>query len=390
MVNKRLTKIISMYWLLTLGLFLCHRADATTGWNMPRGVTPVSHAIYDLHMLIFWICVAIGVVVFSIMLYSLIFHRKSRGVKPSEFHEHPVLEVVWAVIPFFILVGMAIPATKVLIDMNDFSESDVTIKITGYQWKWKYDYLDENISFFSNLATPYEQIQNSKIPKNRWYLLEVDKPLIVPVDKKIRFLVTGNDVLHSWWVPELGIKRDAIPGFIHESWARIEKIGTYRGQCAELCGINHAYMPIVVKAVSMKDYQAWVKEQRGDEEPAADGAVKPAKKAVTKEWNLKSLMSHGKDVYLKICAVCHKPDGSGQPPIFPAMKGSSIAVGKPISRHINQVLWGVKGTAMQAFADQLSDEDIAAVVTYERNAFGNNTGDVVYPNDVKKLREQKS
>jgi len=347
---------------------------ARSMFNMPTGVTPVSHSIYYLHMTIFWICVAIGVAVFSVMIYSIIVFRKSKGAVPSSIHDHPTLEVVWAIVPFIILVAMAIPATKVLMKMDDTSKSDLTIKITGYQWKWKYDYLDEGISFFSNLSTPQDQIHN-KAPKGQWYLLEVDHPLVVPVNKKIRFVVTSNDVIHSWWVPDLGIKRDAIPGFIHEAWAKIERPGTYRGQCAELCGMHHAYMPIVVKAVPEDEYTKWVQLQ-----------IAKSQEDVNKVWKLKELMSLGEEKYNTICAACHKVSGLGQPPVFPALKGSKITTGKPISKHIKTVLRGVKGTAMQAFGTQLNNTDIAAIITYERNAFGNNTGDVVQPLDVKKLR----
>jgi len=345
--------------------------------NMTEGVTPVSHSIYHLHMLVFYICCGIGIVVFSALIYTLIFHRKSRGVKPAQFHEHPMLEMVWAIVPFIILVAMAIPATKVLMDMDDASEADITIKVTGFQWKWKYDYLNQGISFFSNLATPQDQIKNGA-PKGKWYLLEVDNPVVVPVNKKIRFLTTANDVIHSWWVPALGIKRDAIPGFIHEAWARIEKIGTYRGQCAELCGVNHAYMPIVVEAVSEQDFDKWVSSKTAGKRAAAAGA--------TRKWKFDELMKRGKESYGKYCAACHHADGKGQPPIFPALKASSIATGKPISRHIDTVLHGVNGTAMQAFGLQLDDVDIAAIITYERNAWGNKTKDIVQPLDVKKAR----
>ncbi len=230
---------------------------------MPSGVTPISHAIYNLHMLGFWICVGIAVVVFSIMLFSLIRHRKSRGVQPAQFHENSVLEIAWAIVPFIILITIAIPATKTLIKMNDNSNPDLTIKVTGYQWHWRYAYLDQGIDFFSNLSTPIEELQN-RAKKNPWYLLEVDHPLVVPVHKKIRFLFTSNDVIHSWWLPTLGIKRDTIPGFINESWARIDKEGTFRGQCAELCGTNHAFMPIVVQAISESEFKLWVKQQLGD------------------------------------------------------------------------------------------------------------------------------
>ena len=213
---------------------------ATDYWqmNMYKGVTPLSRDMYDLHMVAIAICGVIGLLVFGVMFYALFHHRKSKGYKASTFHDNDRLELVWTIIPFLILIGLAIPATKVLIRMEDNSDSDVTIKVVGYQWKWQYQYLDQGISFFSSLATPYSQIQNQE-PKGEWYLLEVDKPLVVPVHKKIRFIVTSNDVIHSWWVPELGVKRDAIPGYMHEAWARIETPGIYRGQCAELCGINH-------------------------------------------------------------------------------------------------------------------------------------------------------
>jgi len=356
-------------------------AHDESNYNLPQGVTPISHDIYNLHMIIFWICVAIAIVVFSVMFYSLVMHRKSRGVTAAQFHEHPVVEFVWALIPFLILVGMAIPATKVLMRMEDTKEPDINIKVTGYQWKWKYDYLDENISFFSNLSTPMEQIEN-KQPKGEHYLLEVDNPLVVPIHKKIRFLVTANDVLHSWWVPQFGIKRDAVPGFINEAWATIEKPGIYRGQCAELCGKNHGYMPIVVIAKNEQEYQQWIKDYR--EKKRAEEA------SSDKTWTMGELMDKGREVYNKACAACHMVDGTGMPPTFPAIKASSVSVGKPISRHINIILHGVKGSAMQAFAEQLNDLEVAAVVTYERNAFNNNTEDVVQPKDVKPLRNKQS
>lgn len=347
-------------------------------YNMPRGVTPLSHQIHNLHMTIFWICVAIGVVVFGVLLYSLVMHRKSRGYQAAQFHEHPVLEVTWAIIPFIILVAMAVPATTVLMRMEDYRNSEITIKVTGYQWKWKYEYLDQGISFFSNLSTPLDQIQN-KVAKNPWYLLEVDHPLVVPVQKKIRLLVTSNDVIHSWWVPELGIKRDAIPGFIHEAWAIIEKPGTYRGQCAELCGVNHGFMPIVIEAKSDADFQQWVASQKPGQ-PKQLPAVLSGK-----NWTKDELMKRGEQAYNTSCSVCHKVDGAGMPPTFPAMKGSKVATG-PVSAHIDMVLNGKTGTAMQAFGTQLSDDDLAAIITYERNAWGNNTGDVVQPADIAKAK----
>ncbi|KTD03886.1 cytochrome c oxidase subunit II [Legionella feeleii] len=351
--------------------------------NMYKGVTPISKDMYDLHMIAMVICAIIGIVVFGVMIYSLIHHRKSKGYTPATFHDNTRLEIVWSIIPFLILVGLAIPATKVLMRMDDTAESDVTIKVVGYQWKWQYQYLDQGISYFSNLSTPYEQIQN-KQKKGQWYLLEVDKPLVLPVNKKIRFLVTSNDVIHSWWVPEIGIKRDAMPGFMHEAWARIEKPGVYRGQCAELCGINHGFMPIVVKAVSDEEFNKWVAEQVKVKDEYDASAAQPTEQP---KMTRAELMSMGKQKYDLICAACHKADGKGLPPMYPALKGSSVAVGKPISRHIELVLHGIPGSAMQAYKDQLSDAEIAAIVTYERNAWENNTNDEVQPADVAKVRQ---
>lgn len=358
---------------VTLFSFISHPALADFAINMRRGVTPISKEIYHLHMTIFWICVVIGVIVFGVMIYALIFHRKSKGAVAAEFHSHTALEIVWAIIPFLILVGMAIPATKVLMAMENPAQADITIRVTGFQWKWQYEYLDEGIRFFSNLATPFEQYHDHQ-PKNPWYLLEVDNPLILPINKKIRFVVTSNDVIHSWWVPELGIKRDAMPGFINEAWARIQKPGIYRGQCAELCGLNHGFMPIVVKAVAENEYNAWVTEQ------TKQNALKKA--ASKKKYTLSEQMKTGEAAFNKTCSVCHKTDGTGSPPTFPPLKASSVATGKNISRHIKTVLNGVPNTAMQAFGKQLSDDEIAAIITYERNAWGNNTGDVIQPSDV--------
>jgi cytochrome c oxidase subunit 2 len=351
--------------------------------NMTPGVTPMSRDIYDLHMTIFWICVALGVVVFSVLFYSLLKHRKSLGVKPAKFHSHTYVEIMWAVVPTLILILMAIPATKVLMRMEDSSKADVNIKVTGYQWKWKYEYLDEGISFFSVLSTPYDQLHN-KAPKGEHYLREVDNPLVVPIHKKIRFLVTSNDVIHSWWVPAFGIKRDAIPGFIHEAWARIDKPGIYRGQCAELCGVNHGFMPIVVDARTEADYETWVQQHR---QQRAQTAVVAPPATLTKE----ELIQKGENIYNTTCSVCHKPDGSGMPPAFPALKGSKIATGA-VANHIHIVVQGKPGTAMQAFGTQLSNDDIAAVITYERNSWGNadtqkfgkDAGGVVQPSDVAK------
>lgn len=353
--------------------------------NMPKGVTPIAKDMYNLHMTAIIICAIIGVLVFGVMIYSLIHHRKAKGYTPATFYENTRLEIIWTIIPFIILIGLAVPATRVLIQMNDFDDADLTIKIVGYQWKWQYQYLDEGISYFSNLATPFTEIQNKKA-KSEWYLLDVDKPLVLPINMKIRFLVTSNDVIHSWWVPELGVKRDAIPGFIHEAWARIDKIGTYRGQCTELCGVFHGFMPIVVKAVSEEDFQAWVAAQPKMVDPAnlmQPGLLMPYEE---KKIPPNDLMAMGKLKYEQFCSACHQVDGSGIPPLYPALKASSVAVGNPISRHIDMILNGVSGSAMQAFKDQLSDDEIAAIVTFERNAWGNNTGDVVQPGAVTQRR----
>lgn len=371
-------------WLRRCFAFLILWGTSALGWasskfNMSPGVTPISRDIYQLHMTVFWICVGIVLVVFSVLIYALIRHRKSRNVAPAQFHEHTLVEIIWAVIPFIILVIMAIPATKVLIRMHDTSvDADMTIKITGYQWRWGYDYLDEGISFISNLATSPEEIAG-KVKKDPLYLLDVDNPLVVPINKKIRFLVTSNDVIHSWWVRELGIKRDAVPGFIYEAWATIEEPGVYRGQCAELCGLYHGYMPIVVVAKTEEEYQQWLAEQKAAQEKLTAAA--------TKEWTKEELMEIGAKVYAANCVACHRPDGNGMPPIFPALNQSPLVNGGPISEQINVILNGRPGTAMQSFA-QLSDLDLAAVTTYTRNAWDNKSGDIIQPVDIQKARAQ--
>ncbi len=246
-------------WLASLHV---GRVFADLSINMPRGVTDVSQKVYLLHMTILWICIVIGVLVFGVMLYAIIFHRKAAGHKAAHFHENTRIEILWTVIPFIILVAMAVPATKTLIEMDDAEDADLTIKITGYMWRWNYEYLGTNISYMSDLSTPYEQRIN-RDTKDKNYLREVNNPLIVPINKKIRFLMTSNDVIHSWWVPDLAVKKDAIPGFINETWARINVAGTYRGQCAELCGALHGFMPIVVQAVSEQEFATWLTNKQG-------------------------------------------------------------------------------------------------------------------------------
>lgn len=350
--------------------------SAEYGLNLPRGVTPISRDAYDMHMLVFWVCVAIAVVVFGAMFISIVRHRKSKGVKPAQFHESTAVEIVWTIVPFLILVGMAIPATKALVAMEDTSNSDLSIKVTGYQWKWGYDYIDDGISFVSSLSTPKEQIYDQQ-SKGENYLLEVDNPLVVPVNKKVRLLVTANDVIHSWWVPELGMKKDAIPGFINEMWIKVEEEGTYRGQCAELCGKDHGFMPIVVVAKNDEDYGKWLMAQK----TASDAEAAAAER----DWSMQELMERGEKTYTTYCAACHQGNGEGVPGAFPALKGGKITTG-PSSEHLNLVINGKAGTAMAAFGGQLSDVDLAAVVTYERNAWGNNTGDMVQPSEVKAAR----
>ena len=364
-------------WML---LLLCSVFDQAHGaWttNMAPGATQVSHAVFDLHMIIFWICVVIGVVVFGAMFWSMIVHRRSTGQVAAHFHEHTTVEIIWTLVPLLILVVMAIPATKTLIEMYDNTESDLDIQITGYQWKWHYKYLGQDVEFFSNLATTTEQIHN-RDEKGEHYLLEVDQPLVVPVGQKIRFLVTGADVIHSWWVPAFAVKRDAIPGFVNEAWTRIDKPGIYRGQCTELCGKDHGFMPIVVEARSKADYDTWLASRK--EESAR------LKELTSKEWTLEELVARGDKVYHTICVACHQPEGQGLPPLFPALKGSKIATG-PKEAHLNIVFNGKAGTAMAAFGKQLSEVDIAAVITYERHAWGNNTNDMITPKDVLALKE---
>ncbi len=342
--------------------------------NLPPPVSYIARRILDLHNLIFIICVVIFVIVFGFMFYAMVVHRKSRGHKPATFHDNMTFEVVWTVIPFLILVGMAIPSTATLIEMTDVSKADMTVKITGYQWKWKYDYPDQDLSFFSSLSTPRDQIEG-KAKKGEYYLHEVDNPVVLPVGKKVRFLMTGNDVIHSWWVPQLGIKTDAIPGFINETWTNIDQPGVYRGVCAELCGKDHGFMPIVVNAVSQEEFDKWVVAQK--QKASSDAA------SAGKTWTRDELMAKGKQVF-QTCAACHGPNGEGIGP-FPKLAGSKIATG-PLKDHLNIVLHGKPGTAMQAFGTQMNDVDLAAVITYERNSFGNKTGDVVQPAQVKAAR----
>jgi len=287
------------------------------------------------------------------------------------------VEVLWTIVPILILVGVAVPATKTLLALEDTRGADLNIQVTGYQWKWKYEYLDEDISFFSNLASTSREAINGDPTGVENYLLEVDNPLVVPINKKIRFLIAANDVLHAWWVPAFGVKQDAVPGYINDAWAVIEEPGVYRGQCAELCGKDHGFMPIVVEAKTEADYVAWVAGQKA--------AVAAEAEAAGKVWNMADLMARGETVYNTNCAACHQANGEGLPGVFPGIKGSPLATG-PLPAHLDIIVKGKAGTAMQAFGAQLSNTDIAAVVTYQRNAWGNDTGDMVQPTDIQGAR----
>ena len=348
-------------------------AQAAYELNLKAPVTEIAGQIYDLHMLIVYVCLAIFVVVFSVMFYSIYKHRKSVGHKAVQFHEHHMLEVVWTIIPALILIAMAVPATKTIFAMKDTTAADMTVKVTGYQWKWEYDYLDKDVRFISTLTTPQDQIDN-KAEKGENYLLEVDNPMVVPAGKKVRVVLTAQDVIHAWWVPEFGVKQDAIPGFIKEVWFKVDKEGTYRGQCAELCGKAHGFMPIVVEAVSEDKYNEWIASKQE--------AAKTANAGADKEWTKEDLMVAGKAVYEKNCAVCHQASGAGLPPAFPALTGSKVATGA-IEGHLDIIL---KGKNVMPKWTMLSDVDIAAVTTYERNALGNAVGDVLQPAAVKAAR----
>jgi cytochrome c oxidase subunit 2 len=355
-------------------------AHAAYQWNLPSPVTRVAGEIYDLHLIMMGIILFIFVGVFGVMFYSIYAHRRSVGHKAEHFHENTTVEIVWTVIPFVILIGMAWPATTTLLGLKDTSSPDLTIKVTGYQWKWGYDYLKgegEGVSFLSGLATPQDQI-TGKAPKGEHYLLEVDNPMVVPVNRKVRVLLTANDVIHAWMVPAFGVKQDAIPGFVRDTWFRAEKEGTYRGQCAELCGKDHGFMPIVVEVVSAEKYAAWVGEQK---KKMAAAAEDPDKK-----WNLAELRSRGAKVYAATCVACHQANGQGVKGTFPALDGSQLVNG-PKGRQIEIVLNGKQGTAMAPFGRQLSDTDLAAVITFTRNNWGNKTGELIQPSEIGSARK---
>jgi cytochrome c oxidase subunit 2 len=356
-------------------------ALADSAINMRHGVTDISEDVYQLHMTIFIICCVIALLVFSVMFWSIIHHRKSKGAKPAQFHESTKVEILWTAIPVIILIAMAIPATQTLIKMEDPSKSELTIKVTGSQWKWHYQYLTYgqqvlDIGFYSIISTPQSQITNQQ-EKTENYLLEVDKPLVIPTGKKVRFLFTSDDVIHAWWIPDFAVKKDAVPGFINEAWTNVNIEGIYRGQCAELCGKNHGFMPIVVDVRSPEKFDLWLVEQQ--QLIAQQAQQEATLKDIS--FNMDELMALGKDVYTANCSVCHQPTGQGLPGLFPSLKDSPITTGD-VQKHIDIVVNGKPGTAMQAFAKQLSSKQLAAVITYERNAWGINTGELVQPKQI--------
>lgn len=365
---------------------------AELAWNFPLPVTPLALDTLHVHNTFMAIALAIFLGVFAIMVYSIFVHRKSRGATPAQFTApSTAAQVFWTAIPFLVFafidfILMGIPAYHSVVVMEDTrGDADMLVKVTGSQWKWQYEYPEEGIKFISSLATSHSQITN-QAPKGEHYLLEVDHPLVLPVGKKVRILLTSTDVIHTWWVPQFGAKRDAIPGFIRETWARIEQPGVYRGQCAELCGKGHGFMPVVVQALPEAEYRQWLAQQKAGQAALAAG--------VEREWERDELIKHGQEVYRVICSACHQANGQGIPGTFPALAGSKIVRGPLLDlngklvkdSHLDRVMNGKPGTAMSAFKNTLSNVDLAAVVTFERNAFGNGMGDQIQPAQVKALR----
>jgi cytochrome c oxidase subunit 2 len=336
--------------------------------------------VYSLHNLMLIICLLIFIAVFGVMFYSIIKHRKSVGHRPATFHESTAVEIAWTIVPFLIVIGMALPATKTVVAMKDTSNADITIKATGMQWKWGYDYLKgegEGISFLSAMSTPREQIVDVSKTKSDNYLIEVDNPVVVPVNKKIRIVTTANDVIHAWGVPAFSVKQDAIPGFVRDTWFRAEKIGTYRGNCYELCGKEHAFMPIVVNVVSDEDYKKWTEAKKKEMAAQADDP--------NKTWTVDELKQRGEKVYAANCVACHQANGKGVPGAFAAVDGSPVVLG-PKGPQIDILLNGKGG--MPPWKGVLSDTDIAAVITYTRNSWSNKAqANIVQPAEVLAARK---
>jgi len=379
-------------WPGLLAALLPSLAQADYRWNFPTPVTPIGRETLHMHNEFMIIITVLFVTVFAIMIYSMIKHRKSIGHQPAKFSGPTgTVQWFWSLVPFALLlfidfVLMGIPATHAVIAMEDTqTRADLVLKVTGMQWKWQYEYPDSGIKYISTRSTPREQIANQQA-KGENYLLEVDNPVVLPVGKKVRILLTSTDVIHTWWVPQFGVKRDAIPGFLRETWVKIEEPGIYRGQCAELCGKDHGFMPVVVRAVPEAEYLAWVDEKKMELAAASAGAEKT--------WSRDELLAKGKEVYEKQCVACHQPNGQGLPPTFPALAGSKVINAPLLSpegkllkdSHPDRVLNGKTGTAMQAFKNLLSDAEIASVITFERNSFGNTRGDQIQPAQIKALR----
>jgi len=377
-IRKLVTKLaLVTYLAIPLAVYSAENSD----YNMPVGVTEVSQSIFGLHMLIFWICVVIGVIVFSIMFWSMWKYRKSKGAVAADFDDHFWLEIGWTVAATAVLVWMAVPSTQVMVQAYDDAEGEINILVTGHQWKWHYEYMEDEVSFFSNLSTSQEQIDN-KVPKGEFYLSEVDEPLVIPINTRVRFLITGNDVIHSWWVPDFAVKQDAIPGFINTAWTNVPEPGIYRGACTELCGIKHAFMPVVVRAVEREAYDAFIAEKV---------ALAEAEKMLTsKEWTKEELMERGEKFYVTNCVACHQANGKGIPPVFPALEGSEVALNDS-KKHIEILMEGIQGSAMAAFGDSYSEVDIASVITYTRQAWSNGEdgdGVIVTPKDIVEYKKR--
>jgi len=368
----------SLTLLASFGITLANATENMPGGpavnqiNFAAPATKIMEQIHGLHIMMLIICAVIFVGVFGVMFYAILKHRKSLGHKSASFHESTTVEIIWTVVPLLIVIGMALPATKTVVAMKDTTNSDITIKVTGYQWKWGYDYIKgegEGINLLSTLSTSREAI-NNLAPKSNTYLMEVDNEMVVPVGKKIRLITTANDVIHSWTIPAFGVKQDAIPGFVRDTWFRADRIGTFRGQCSELCGAEHAFMPIVVKVVSAEDYTAWVAEKQ---KAMSAGGEDP-----TKVYTLEEQKARGEKVYAANCAACHQLNGKGAG-AFPALDGDKVVNGPKAAQFY--ILLNGKN-AMPKWGGVLSDADIAAVITYTRNAWGNHTGEVIQTQEI--------
>ena len=359
--------------------------------NMPVGVTDISEDVFGLHMLMFWIMVAIGVVVFGVLFYAMWKYRRSNNKTAADFEENHKLEIAWTIVPTIILVLMALPASSLLKTMYDHEaeEGGIDIQVIGWQWKWQYKYLDEKVgdkplSFFSNLTTPADQYETNQATKGENYLLEVDEEVVVPINTPIRFLITSNDVIHSWYMSDFAVKQDAIPGFINVAKTTINEPGVYRGNCTELCGERHAYMPVVVRAVTQDEYQEWLQSKKEAAEQIAF--------LTEKDWTLAELMEQGEEIYNTRCAACHQMNGAGIPGFYPALAGSNLVLNdKP--KHIEILMEGVRGSQMQSFAEQLNEVEMASVITFTRQAWGNDRagdGEIVIPKDIVEYKQRDS